>query len=151
MNLSPKPETGALPEEAVAALENGNVIEAIKITREKTGLGLKEAKDAVEAHGSQRPVAAQRQGAAGIPLDAVTRLGAGDFIGAIKLTRAALGIGLKDAKETVERYLASHPETKARLDAVQAEKRKSAFMNLLVAVALGIVVYALLQWLQVLD
>lgn len=139
-----------LSAEAIAALENGNVIEAIKITREKTGLGLKEAKDAVEAHGGRRPVAAPQEDAAEIPANAVARLGAGDFIGAIKLTRAAMGIGLKDAKETVEHYLASHPETQARLDAVNAGRRKAAFMNLLVAVALGIVIYALLKWLKVL-
>ena len=39
-----------LPPEAIAAAHRGNLIEAIKITREKTGVGLKEAKDAVEAH-----------------------------------------------------------------------------------------------------
>ena len=140
-----------LPQEAVVALKNGNMIEAIKITREKTGLGLKEAKDAVEAHGSKRPVVtAQRQGAAEIPPDAAARLGAGDLIGAIKLTRAAMGIGLKDAKETVERYLASHPEIKARVDTANAGRRKAAFMNLLVVVALGFVIYTLLKWLKVL-
>lgn len=138
-----------LPQEAVVALENGNVIEAIRITREKTGLGLKEAKEAVDAHAGKRPIAAQKQGSADIPAEATALLGTGDFIGAIRLTRAAMGIGLKDAKETVERYLASHPETKARFDAVNAAKRKSAFMNLLVALALGVVIYALLKWLQV--
>lgn len=40
----------ALPPDAIAAAYRGNLIEAIKITREKTGVGLKEAKDAVEAH-----------------------------------------------------------------------------------------------------
>jgi hypothetical protein len=39
-----------LPHAAVAALQQGNKIEAIKLTREVTGLGLKEAKDAVEAY-----------------------------------------------------------------------------------------------------
>jgi ribosomal L7/L12-like protein len=39
-----------LPPEAIAAAHRGNLIEAIKITREQTGVGLKEAKDAVEAH-----------------------------------------------------------------------------------------------------
>lgn len=141
----------ALPGEAVAALENGNVIEAIRIVRERTGLGLKEAKDAVEAHGSGRPATARRQDAAVIPPDAVARLAAGDFIGAIKLTRAAQEIGLKDAKETVERYLASHPETRSRLDATNAVRRKAAFMNLLVAMVLGVVIYALLKWLKVLT
>lgn len=37
------------PEEIVAAVDSGNKIEAIKLLREKTGLGLKEAKDAIDA------------------------------------------------------------------------------------------------------
>ena len=62
----------ALPPEAKVALQNGNKIEAIKIVRESRGLGLKEAKDAVEAHVARDPAlraslesaqAASRQGA----------------------------------------------------------------------------------------
>lgn len=37
-----------LPEEALAALESGSKIEAIKIVREQQGIGLKEAKELVE-------------------------------------------------------------------------------------------------------
>ena len=37
-----------IPSEAIDALRRGNKIEAIKLTREQTGLGLKESKDAVE-------------------------------------------------------------------------------------------------------
>jgi len=39
-----------LPEEAVAALKQNRLIEAIKITRAATGLGLKKSKDAVESY-----------------------------------------------------------------------------------------------------
>ena len=39
-----------LPGDVVALLEAGQKIEAIKRLREQTGLGLKEAKEAVEAH-----------------------------------------------------------------------------------------------------
>lgn len=46
MNSDSRP----LPVEAMMAAEQGNLIEAIKITRLKTGWGLKEAKDAVEAY-----------------------------------------------------------------------------------------------------
>lgn len=38
-----------LPDSVTTALQQGNKIEAIRILRELTGLGLKEAKDAVEA------------------------------------------------------------------------------------------------------
>lgn len=36
------------------ALASGNKIEAIKLLREATGLGLRESKDAIEAIGGQR-------------------------------------------------------------------------------------------------
>lgn len=38
-----------LPPEVAEALRQGNKVEAIKRLREQTGLGLKEAKDAIEA------------------------------------------------------------------------------------------------------
>jgi hypothetical protein len=37
-----------LPSAAISALQSGHKIEAIKIVREERGIGLKEAKDAVE-------------------------------------------------------------------------------------------------------
>lgn len=45
----------ALPPAAAAALEQGNVIEAIKTVRLEKGLGLRESKDLVEAHLRSRP------------------------------------------------------------------------------------------------
>jgi ribosomal protein L7/L12 len=47
-----------LPDDVLDALRDGNRIEAIKRLREATGLGLKEAKDLVEAHAAG--VAGQR-------------------------------------------------------------------------------------------
>lgn len=44
-----------IPAEAIEALERGNKIEAIKIVREAEGIGLKEAKGAVEAFLAGRP------------------------------------------------------------------------------------------------
>jgi len=41
---------GRWPPAATEALRHGNKLEAIRLVREATGLGLKEAKDAVEAH-----------------------------------------------------------------------------------------------------
>lgn len=49
-------EPTQLCDEAVAALRRGNKIEAIKITREKQRLGLKEAKDAVEAYAEKNSI-----------------------------------------------------------------------------------------------
>ena len=44
-----------LPAEALAELTEGNKIEAIKIVREKNGIGLKEAKDFVEQYVDKNP------------------------------------------------------------------------------------------------
>ena len=44
-----------LPEEAVSALHRGQKIEAIKLVRARHGLGLKEAKDLVEAFLATQP------------------------------------------------------------------------------------------------
>jgi hypothetical protein len=41
--------SGVLPSDVESALRRGNKLEAIKLLREQTGMGLKEAKDAVEA------------------------------------------------------------------------------------------------------
>lgn len=40
---------GSLPAAVASALQQGNKIEAIRLLREQTGLGLKEAKDAIDA------------------------------------------------------------------------------------------------------
>lgn len=46
---------GEMPPEVIAALGRGHKIEAIKLLRESRGLGLKEAKEAVEAHVREQP------------------------------------------------------------------------------------------------
>lgn len=40
---------------AISALQRGNKIEAIKLVRQEQGLGLKEAKDVVEAYLEKQP------------------------------------------------------------------------------------------------
>jgi hypothetical protein len=49
-----------LPETAVAALYKGNKIEAIRIVRQARGIGLKEAKEAVEDYILTQPVLQRR-------------------------------------------------------------------------------------------
>ncbi|MDO3665446.1 MULTISPECIES: 50S ribosomal protein L7/L12 [Acinetobacter] len=50
MNLPP-----TIPAEALAMLRAGQLIDAIKITREKTGLGLKESKDLIDQYLQDHP------------------------------------------------------------------------------------------------
>jgi len=48
------------------------------------------------------------------------RADAGRIVEAIRPLREARGIGLKEAKETVDRYVAAHPTLKRKLAAQQA-------------------------------
>ena len=96
-------------------IATGRKIEAIKLYREQTDCGLKEAKDAVEAmEESMRsgapvsfPVNSSPPPASVVsPDDQFGQLHghifAGQKIQAIKLYREASGVGLKEAKEAVE-------------------------------------------------
>ncbi len=92
-------------------VESGNKIEAIKLFRELTGAGLKEAKDAVEQMEAHQnfDVSAVRIGITGAGdiqsaqmLAVQTLLGMGKKIEAIKVYRQLTGVGLKEAKDAVE-------------------------------------------------
>jgi ribosomal protein L7/L12 len=90
-------------------VQDGKKIDAIKFVREQTGLGLKEAKDAVEAieRGESpdlRPVAAAAaHGVSNVDLDAINELLLQNKkIDAIKLYREQTGVGLKEAKDAIE-------------------------------------------------
>jgi ribosomal protein L7/L12 len=94
-------------------IARGRKIEAIKVVREHTGLGLKDAKDLVEAMQAGHPVAVSERPGQAPPrrsglVEAVppatraraTELVARDaMIQAIKLVREETGLGLKDAKD----------------------------------------------------
>jgi ribosomal protein L7/L12 len=61
-------EQGGLDEQLLALLRAGRKIDAIKVYRERTQAGLKEAKDAVEALAAEHGVAPQKSGCAGVLL-----------------------------------------------------------------------------------
>nr|WP_178130567.1 ribosomal protein L7/L12 [Reyranella sp. CPCC 100927] len=96
-----------------AMVARGEKIEAIKMVREMTGLGLKEAKDYVEAlpnAPSMMTVARQMVmassaaagGSASVRTEAATLVARGQALEAIKLVRERTGMGLKEAKDYVD-------------------------------------------------
>jgi ribosomal protein L7/L12 len=111
-----------LPPEAVAALERGRLIDAIKIVRDRTGLDVKSAKEAVERYANRQegpadwqegdwgrgePEAAagmQGNGPASVPSAALAALAQGNKIEAIRLTREATGLDLAAAKQLVDSH-----------------------------------------------
>jgi ribosomal protein L7/L12 len=123
------PDMDALAARVVGLVQGGNKIEAIKVYREATNVGLREAKDAVETiearlRQSQQPapfaappppppvdpLLGPRQTIPDWLTPVVEQLRRGNKIQAIKAYRAATGVGLAEAKDTVEaleRQLAS--------------------------------------------
>ncbi len=88
-------------------LRAGRKLEAIKRYRELTGVGLKEAKDAVEAMQSGPsttlpPKSSLLRQVNDSEIEAQIR--SGHLIDAIKLYREKTGVGLKEAKDAVEAW-----------------------------------------------
>ena len=94
-----------IPPEVREAMRRGDALEAIRLLRRRTGLGLKEAKDVVDRGGfgdaAVFPAAAPMPAA--LPPAVVAALHHGDKIEAIKLLRSETGLGLKEAKDAIER------------------------------------------------
>jgi ribosomal protein L7/L12 len=100
--------------ELTSLIDNGQKIEAIQKYRERTSVGLAEAKSAIEQ-------IADRMSGAGQPLDnrpdvpagtadgeVLDLMRTGQKIAAIKRYRETHGGGLKEAKEAVEALAAAH-------------------------------------------
>lgn len=96
-----------LEREIRALLEKGQKIEAIRLYREKTGAGLAQAKEAVEAIERGEPTA---RAIASSDLEArlLSLLQEGMKIEAIKVYREETGAKLKEAKDYVEALAARH-------------------------------------------
>ena len=100
----------ALRLEVTSLLAQGGKMEAIKLMRDKKGLGLAEAKAAVETIGREEAIATPAPGLVATIQRAqqmseeVRRLATtGRKIEAIKMLREKSGIGLKEAKDLVDR------------------------------------------------
>src|SRR5208282_916448 len=109
-------QPGSLEGQVLLLIQAGKEIEAIKLYRQETGSGLKEAKDAVEALAAGQPIV-RRSGESleNIGVDPnslegqVLALMQGQKkILAIKLYREQTGVGLKRAKDAVEALAAKH-------------------------------------------
>lgn len=106
---TPVPAVSVTPERLQAVqvfIDQGRLIDAIKEYRQLTGVGLKEAKEAVEAMRDGRAPAAPTAAARCAP-DAILRILEGDMIGAIKVQRETTGQGLVEAKAAIDAEVAA--------------------------------------------
>ena len=139
------PQAIEVPEAAKQALRRGNKIEAIKIVREQWGIGLAEAKEAVEQ--AERGADPRPQGAAAsrdgkFPLEAIMALKKGDKISAIKIVRTTFGLGLKEAKDAVETHVAQDSVLRAEMESVVQHTRPGKLPWILAILLIGgLIVY----------
>src|SRR5262245_43676337 len=101
---NPADAPAATEADLASLVRQGQIIEAIKRYRAQTGVGLAEAKAAVEAiERGENPPSAPRAGPPnGVDADRWDLLKKGEKIEAIKLYRERTGAGLAEAKRAVE-------------------------------------------------
>jgi ribosomal protein L7/L12 len=119
-------------------LKKGNKIEAIKLLREENGIGLKEAKELIDNildNKTLPEVNTQTQENYSMSYNVLNHLRAGKKIDAIKALRQETGLGLKDAKDAVEKVLLENPEVKLRYDA-EAKRGVISFLSFAAVVIL---------------
>lgn len=119
---SPTVVTADAAHEVERLLSQGQKIPAIKLVREQTGLGLAEAKNLIDTWPNAITVAQHRVAPYASPPAAVPPVAQGELppdviaqidhlvaadqrIQAIKLFRAATGVGLKEAKDRIDAWV----------------------------------------------
>lgn len=82
-----------------------------------------------------------------IPTAAILALQEGNRIQAIKLTREALGVGLKESVLAVDRYLTANPALKLKFDEAwrQQRRRTGSWMTLAWLALMALLVFWILQ------
>jgi large subunit ribosomal protein L7/L12 len=102
------PEQTALEARIRSLLEQNEKISAIKLFREQTGAGLKQARDAVDALERGEPLVVPAAPDRGSDQEILSLLEQGQKISAIKLYQERTGLGLKEAKEAVDAMAVRH-------------------------------------------
>ena len=92
--------SGDSDEQIRRLMQAGQKIEAIKVCREATGVGLAEAKAYVEA--LERGETVSRPDVQDIEAELRQMIREGETIAAIKRYREAAGVGLREAKEHID-------------------------------------------------
>lgn len=80
-----------------------------------------------------------------IPPNAVAALNAGRKVEAIRIVRESQGIGLKEAKDLVDSYVALHPELRRHIDQRRSRGARGVVMW---ALFLGILAWFAVQYLS---
>jgi ribosomal protein L7/L12 len=124
------------------AADGGDVITAIKLLRERSGMDLAAAKRAIDDYLLDRQGFAKPR-AGELPLDAIASLQEGNMVAAIRQTRMSGRLGLKEARDAVLRYLDANPSMQLRVREAAARQRHPWRIVLVVAILAVVVLVAL--------
>ncbi|MDP3229489.1 MAG: hypothetical protein Q8N13_16135 [Acidovorax sp.] len=143
-----------LPPAVLAAVAQGRTMDAVKQLREAHGLGLKEAKDIIDAHGHAhaqptapaRPTGFTASTAMGsVPDTVLQALAQGHKIEAVRLLREHAGIGLKEAKDRVDALVVSRQRHADGLAPGEMSRKTGALTWVAVAAIAALSIYAYLR------
>jgi len=143
------PSLQKLLDDIKAEIAAGNKITAIKLYRDATGAGLAEAKEAIELIAAGKPPKAE--GRAPQPDDAALQgitaaISAGSLIEAIRLYRAATGVGLKEAKDAVDALAVQlNPAAVKTRDAAMRRMQRLALIAVLIVVGFAVLIVVVTQ------
>jgi ribosomal protein L7/L12 len=102
-----------LEQSVIDALNNSGQIKAIKLLRELRGIGLKEAKEAIDTYLAQKSTSsdgnAKPPKSDNLEQVVIEQLKKNGQVAAIKILRKLRGIGLKEAKDIIDSFLSHHP------------------------------------------
>lgn len=128
------------------ALQRGDKIEAIRRLRESSGLGLKEAKEAIEQHLLGHPAhAPAARSSSRLPAAVVEALRQRKKVQAIRLLREQTGLGLKDAKDAVDAFQDAERTKNDGLASGAVSRLGSAVRWIALLAMAGFVVYYFLR------
>lgn len=138
-----------LPQPVIDALNKGNLMEAIKLLR-SSGMGLKDAKDAIEAHAHgksapQGPTFSPPSMGGSLPPGVLDALQKGHKIEAIRLMREQTGLGLKESKDAVDAYQQLHLPAAGGLSPGQVSDTGSGIWWVVAVVLVCLVAYMVLR------
>jgi len=106
--------TADLEQQVRTLLGQGQMIAAVKLYKDQTGLGLAEAKQAVEAMQAGAAPASPPGIGGDLEAELLGLLRRGDKLEAVKLYRDRMGVSLLEAKQAVESLAASQGLTPQR-------------------------------------
>ena len=133
-----------LPGQVLDALLRGNSIEAIKLLRACTGLGLKEAKDVIDQHLRRRTAPGSTVPAPHSPSAAFAAASQeGGRIEAIRRLRETTGLGLREAKDVVDSSGRAARAASSRHAPGEVPRSRTGIWLAAVLVAAGILAYFL--------